>query len=140
MPMVNSSGATKKAPSADALTRKPTAAAPRILLVMIFLDAVHCPTYTILKYFVLIQFPSTLLQALCYHTDSENPGEGGNPPSRPVLFLQKIFPEKPYRRQKDDVERNQERQPIPAQHRLLCKQRRRRLRASNEQRREQRQQ
>src|SRR5712664_1641844 len=81
MPMVNSFGATKKAPYADALNRKTTAAAPRILLVMIFLDAVHCPTYTI-------------LEALCFDTVSKRslaspllshrfrkPGGGGPPPT-----------------------------------------------------------
>src|SRR6266404_1187927 len=139
MPMVNSFGATKKAPYAEALTRKTTAAAPRILLVIIFLDAVHCPTYTI-------------PEALCFDTVSKrslaNPllshrfrNEGGYArQTRPNSFFQKIFPEKPYRRQKNDVKRNQERQPIPAQHWLLRKQRRRRLCARDEQRRQQRKQ
>src|ERR1700745_3215544 len=94
MPMVNSFGATKKAPYADALTRKTTAAAPRILLVMIFLDAVHCPTYTILKYFVLIQFPSTLLQALCYHTNPKTRGGGAIPAKPPSLILPADIPRK----------------------------------------------
>src|SRR4029077_10723237 len=84
---------------------------------------------------------SSCPQTLCYHTDSENRGEGAPPPPNSWgLFFQEIFPEKPYRRQKNDVKRNQERQPVPAQHRLLREKRGRRLRAGNEQRRQQRQQ
>src|SRR5467141_1693453 len=93
-------------------------------------------------------------EVLCFDTDSNgslaNPllsdrfpkpgGRGGTPPNRPVSFFQEIFPEKPHRRQKNDVKRNQERQPIPTQHRLLREERGRRLRTGDEQRRQQRQQ
>src|SRR6266478_3295039 len=132
--MVNSFGARKKAPYADALRRITTAAAPRTLLMMIFLD-LRCPSPVIplWKCFVLIQFPNPVLQTLCFHTDSRNRGGRGTPPNRPVSFFQEIFPEKPYRRQKNDVKRNQERQPIPTQHRILGEQRGRRFRAGNEQ-------
>src|SRR6266404_4925744 len=76
------------------------------------------------------------MQVLYYHTDSENPGGGVYIVNS---LLQEIFPEKPYRRQKNDVERNQERQPIPAQHRIFREQRGRGLRAGDKQRRQQRQ-
>src|SRR6266478_1276276 len=128
MPMVNSFGARKKAPYADALSSRTTAAALRTLLVMIFLDLCRpSPVIPFSKCFVFTQIPET-------------GGEGGTPPNHPVSFLQEIFPEKPYRRQKNDVKRNQERQPIPTQHRLLREERGRRLRTGDEQRRQQRQQ
>src|SRR6266404_3394705 len=142
MPMVNSFGATKKAPYAEALTRKTTAAAPRILLVIIFLDAVHCPTYTIPEALCFDTVSKrSLANPLLSHRFRKPRGRGPLPPTNSRgLFFQKIFPEKPYRRQKNDVKRNQERQPIPAQHWLLRKQRRRRLCARDEQRRQQRKQ
>src|ERR1700720_2217963 len=58
--MVNSFGARKKAPYADALRRITTAAAPRTLLVMIFLDLRSIASHAILEVF-------------CFDTDSNGP-------------------------------------------------------------------
>src|SRR4029077_15414629 len=91
--------------------------------------------------FVLIQIQDrSCIKPLLSYRFRKTPGGGVGPPNRQGLFFQEIFPEKPYRRQKNDVKRNQERQPIPAQHRLLRKQRGRRFRAGDQQRRQQRQQ
>src|SRR5690348_2939590 len=58
-----------------------------------------------------------------------------------ALLFQQILSEKPQRRQKHHIERNQKRQPIPPQHGIRrVKQRRRGLRAGNQQRSQQRQQ
>src|SRR5260370_11677720 len=140
MPMVNSFGAIKKAPSAEELTRQVSAAEPRILLGIIFFEAVHCPTYTIPEALCFDKVSKRFLaNPFLSHRFRKPRGRGPLPPTNSRgLFFQKIFPEKPYRRQKNDVKRNQERQPIPAQHWLLRKQRRHRLCARDEQRRQQR--
>src|SRR5579864_4136585 len=93
--MVNSFGARKKAPYADALRRMTTAAAPRTLLVMIFLD-LRCPSPVspFWKCFFLIQIPNPILQTLCFHTDSRNRGGGGHPAKPPGLILPRDIPRK----------------------------------------------
>src|ERR1700756_3491518 len=137
MPMVNSLGATKKAPYADAPRSRTTAAAPRSFAVIFDLRR-PVPSRSFVYAHVL-----------CYEQIR------AAPPASPLLshrfrkpgvgvyivnsLLQEIFPEKPYRRQKNDVERNQERQPVPPQHRIFREQRRRGLRAGDKQRRQQRQ-
>src|SRR5437868_643891 len=100
MPMVNSFGATKKAPYTDAPNRATTAAAPRSFAVILppFMY------FLTLMSFALNRSELFSQQVLYYHTDSRNPrGRGGAPHH---LFFQQIFPEKPYRRQKNHVERD----------------------------------
>src|SRR6267378_4422648 len=99
MPMVNSFGATKKAPYTDAPNRATTAAAPRSFAVILPPFAY----FLTLMSFALNRSELFSQQVLYYHTDSQNPGEGGYPA---FSFLQEIFPKKPYRRQKNHVERD----------------------------------
>src|SRR5882762_4929809 len=128
--MVNSFGATKKAPYTDAPNRATTAAAPRSFAVILppFMY------FLTLMSFALNRSELFSLQVLYYHTDSQNPGGRGYPT---LSFFQQILPEKPYRRQKNHVERDQERQPVPAKHGILRKQRSGSLRAGDQQRRQQ---
>src|SRR6266404_6880263 len=129
MPMVNSFGATKKAPYTAAPNIATTAAAPRSFAVIYVLS----DSYVLCFEQIRAVFTANPLLS---HRFTKPRGRG-----YPAFsFLQEIFPEKPYGRQKNHVERDQERQPVPAKHRILRKQRSGSLRAGDQQRRQQWQQ
>src|SRR5882672_6329184 len=86
-PMVNSFGATKKAPYTDAPNRATTAAAPRSFAVIL-------PPFTYfltLMSFALNRSELFSQQVLYYHTDSQNPGGRGVPS---IFILPRDIPRK----------------------------------------------